>query len=160
MKDKPKHPGGRPTTYTLELASKVLEAISISDKGLNHICNENDDFPAPSTVYKWKLEHKEFSEKYFSARQSQAEVYAESTIEIAREKPYYVDEKGIQKIDGGYVAWQRLNVGVRQWHASKLAPKIYGDQKQVEELTADKERLKQELLDLRAQLDKKNKKSY
>jgi len=58
------------------------------------------------------------------------------------------------------VAWQKLNVNTRQWHASKLAPKIYGDQKQIEELKNKNAEHDAEIKKLRTELDTQNKKEY
>jgi deferrochelatase/peroxidase EfeB len=154
------NPNGRPSIYTPELADRICELISINNCGLDKICDDNPELPNQSTIRAWRFTHQDFSAKYLQAKKNQAELYAEETFQIAAEKPYYTVDKGNTKIDAGYVAWQKLNVNLRQWHASKLAPKIYGDQKQVEDLLEDKNRLKQELADLKAELDAKNKKDY
>lgn len=153
-------PAGQPTLYNDKLADLICKAISTSDKGLDHLYKEIPDFPHPSTVYLWVATHPKFSEKYFAARRAQAQVYAESTIDIAQQKATYIDEKGNERVDAGHVSWQKLNVSVRQWHASKLAPKIYGDQKQIEELRGENDRVKAELADLRSKLDKVNVSDY
>ncbi len=152
--------GGRPTIYSEELAERICNAIASSDKGLVKLCEENPDFPTKETLFQWKYKYKEFSDRYYDARRNQAEVFAEGTIEIANEKPYYTDEKGISKIDAGHVAWQKLNVNTRQWHASKLAPKIYGDQKQIEQLQEENAKVKADLEALKASLKEKYQKEY
>lgn len=155
-----KKPTGRPTRYSPELAEEVLLAISCSSKGLDHICAEHEHFPDPTTLYRWRLFEAGFSQKYAEAKKMQSEVYADSTIDICSYIPYYTDKEGTQKVDAGYVAWQRLNVSTRQWHASKLSPKVYGDSKQIDDLSVAQERLHDELIKLRAELDEKNKREY
>jgi len=151
---------GRPTTYTPELAQRVCDLVASTDEGLDHICASADDLPHPSTVYLWRITHAEFSEKYLQAKQLQGEMFAEGTLRIAREKPVYFDSEGNERVDAGHVAWQKLNVNTRQWHASKLAPKIYGDQKQIDELKNKNAEHDAEIKKLRAELDAKNKKEY
>ena len=123
------HPGGRPTKYTPELADRICEAVATSDQGLDHVCEQNPEFPVESVIRLWRFKHPEFSTKYLQAKQFQAELYAESTLKIADVKSTFIDGDGNKRIDPGYVAWQKMNVNLRQWHASKLAPKVYGDKK-------------------------------
>jgi predicted RNase H-like nuclease (RuvC/YqgF family) len=151
---------GRPTTYTDELADKVCDAVASTDEGLDHICAAHDWMPDQSTVYLWRTKHPIFSEKYLKAKALQGEIFAEGTLRIAKQKATYFDGEGNERVDPGHVAWQKLNVNTRQWHASKLAPKIYGDQKQIEELKSKNESMDSEIRALRAELDAKNRKDY
>ena len=97
---------------------------------------------------------------YLKAKALQGEIFAEGTLRIAKQKATYFDGEGNERVDPGHVAWQKLNVNTRQWHASKLAPKIYGDQKQIEELKSKNESMDSEIRALRAELDAKNRKDY
>lgn len=151
---------GRPTDYSPELSAKVLDAIATNDKGLDELHELYDWFPNPSTVYRWRIHSLDFSKKYMEAKNNQAQIYAESTLKIAKEKYTYFDEKGNERVDVGHVAWQKLNVHTRQWHASKLAPKIYGDQKQIEDLTVRNESLQKDIEKMRAELMEKYKKDF
>ena len=151
-----KKPMGRPSLYTEELADRICAIVAISDIGTERIIEQNDWMPDETTIRAWRFKYSDFSRKYLQAKQLQAELYAESTIQIAAEKSTYIDSEGNKRIDVGHVAWQKLNVNTRQWHASKLAPKIYGDQKRVEELEGENERVKAELRALRDKLDKAN----
>ncbi len=123
---------GRPSDFSPELAKKICDTIASSDCGIKKICDAHDWMPSMETVFRWRYENKQFYEQYLQAKQFQAEVYAESTIDIAAEKPTYLDERGNERVDSGHVAWQKLNINTRQWHASKLAPKIYGDKSAAE----------------------------
>lgn len=153
-------PGGRPSIYTEELANKICEVVATHDIGLKKLCEMYDWMPDLKTILLWRRNKEQFFLLYSKAKQEQGELYAESTIEIANEKPTYRDAEGNERVDAGHVAWQKLNVNTRQWHASKLAPKIYGDQKQIEELKNNADLLKAEVMTLRAQLDEKNKREY
>lgn len=72
---------GRPSKYSDELAEKICEKIA-NGRSLRSICAE-DGMPTTSTVCKWLIENKEFSEQYARAREKQADYFAEEIIEIA-----------------------------------------------------------------------------
>ncbi len=116
--------------------------------------------PSTDTIYKWRYRHSEFADKYALAKAKQAELMAEQLIDIADEgiNDTYIDDYGKQQIDTDVIARSRLRVDTRKWYASKLAPKIYGDQ--VNQVQKENEDLKKELEELRLQLDAKNKKEY
>lgn len=151
---KQKNPGGRPTKYNEEIAERICEAVAINDMGLAALVAQNEWMPESSTIRLWRFKHDGFSAQYTKAKQFQSELYAESTHEIAQEKAYFIDAEGNKKIDPGYVAWQKMNVNLRQWHASKLAPKIYGDKK-MDETVSNNDALNK-IKELVADLNKSN----
>lgn len=153
-------PGGRPTTYTIELGDRICDLVSTDTACLDEICEKHADLPHPDSIYTWRHRHPAFSVKYLQAMHSRSHLYAEETLKIAREKSTYIDAEGNSKIDPGYVAWQKMNVNLRQWHASKLAPKVYGDKQIIEQTTSENEQLKEELRVLRAELGEKSKAEY
>jgi len=129
----------RPTKYTIELADKICEEIATSSIGLNHICEKLEI--APSSVYLWLKDNKEFSEKYARAREKQADYLVEEILEIADDGTN--DLMTVVKGDISYemenkevVNRSKLRVDARKWVASKLAPKKYGDKL---ELSGDSE---------------------
>lgn len=106
---------GRPSKFTKELADKICECLANGDS-LRKIC-ASGGMPAASTVWLWLSENKAFSEQYARAREKQAEFYADEIVEIADSVIASSDE----------VLKARLQIDARKWHASKLAPKKYGD---------------------------------
>lgn len=117
---------GQPTTYTDEIAAEILTRIS-EGESLCKITAE-PGMPAQSTVYLWLLRHPEFSESYARAREEQADTLADEIVAISDEPPAEVtDDKGISRIDSGWVTWQKNRVDARKWVAAKLKPKKYGD---------------------------------
>ena len=50
--------GGRPTDYTLELATLICERM-VEGETLRKICAD-DDMPHRSTVFRWLMRHPEF----------------------------------------------------------------------------------------------------
>lgn len=133
--------GGRPTLYCDEIADKICELVATHECGLDELCEKFDWMPDQSTVRLWRFKHSLFSAKYLQAKQSQAELFAEETFKIAAHKPIYRDAEGNERIDPGYVAWQKMNVNLRQWHAAKLAPRVYGDKQHIETVITHEEKI-------------------
>ena len=110
--------GGRPTSYTEELGDKICEGVARKTP-LARLCDENDDLPAPRTVYKWLRIHKEFVQNYTRAKEDQADYLVEECLEIA-------DKDGIEPAD------KRIRVDTRKWIASRFNAKKYGDKQFIE----------------------------
>ncbi len=128
-------PGGRPTSYSEFIADEICEELA-SGRSLVQIC-ESKEFPDASTVYRWLESNKEFREKYARAREQQAERYAAEIIALSdtpvEARKVVLKPDGSQEITiGDAVDRTRLQIDARKWYASKLAPKKYGDFKQVE----------------------------
>ena len=87
-----------------------------------------DRMPVHSTIYLWLLQNKQFSDNYARARDEQADTLADEIHALADEPPAeIVDDKGISRVDGGWVTWQKNRVDARKWVAAKLKPKKYGE---------------------------------
>ena len=67
---------------------------------------------------------------------------------------------GEELLNAEFVQRSRLRIDTRKWLASKLLPKMYGDRKEIENLQDENTRVKEELAELRAKLDGKNKSEY
>jgi len=103
---------GRPSAYTPEIGQIICERLAAGESLLS-ICR-GDDMPPESTVRRWVLEDRDgFSASYARARDMQADHYADETIDIAD------NEEDAAKA--------RVRIDARKWHASKVAPKKYGD---------------------------------
>ena len=135
----PRHPGGRPTTYTPEIADRICGEIA-EGKSLRTICKP-DDMPALSTVFLWRRVHQEFSDRYEKAKQDCADAMAEDILAIADDSSMdwaeRVDKDGNKyyAIDKDNIQRSRLQVDARKWIAAKLKPNRYGDKV---ELSGDK----------------------
>lgn len=121
-------PAGRPSSYTPEMAEEICNRIA-EGKSLRKVC-EARDMPDRETVRRWingetigEEEGKVFAAKYARARVDRAEFHAEEIIEIADTEPDPTKA--------------RNRIAARQWYASKLDPKTYGDHKL---LTSDPDR--------------------
>ena len=155
-------PKGRPTKFNDELAAKICQLVAINPIGLRRLCDKYPELPASETINIWRWEKRDFSTQYAIAKQHQAELMVESFEEVIDDTSTYVyqDDNGVTRIDTGMIAQARLVIDTRKWTASKLAPKIYGDKKEVEQLQGENERVKAELAELRAKLDKANVSEY
>jgi len=120
-----KRKAGRPSKYSDEMAEKICEKIA-NGRSLRSICAE-DGMPTTSTVCKWLIENKEFSEQYARARDKQADYFAEEIIEIADSA----------EAESAAVAKAKLQIDARKWAASKIAPKKYGDKQEIDVKSSD-----------------------
>lgn len=154
--------GGRPTKYTPELADRICQLVATHPIGLPRLCKMYDELPSYETINVWRWEKPGFADKYTQAKSRQAEMMVESIEDVAVEllNNAYVDEHGAKKLDGGLVGQARIVVDSRKWMASKLAPKIYGDRKELEQVQHENETIKAELAKLRAELSEKNRREF
>lgn len=111
-------PGGRPSSYTQELADSICEALVESDFGLEQVCEANDKFPSARTVFRWVENNEEFRQQYVRAKVSQAEVQAYRGLKEAL---------GATDAQLGRLKWD-----ARRWAASKLGPRAWGDKLDIE----------------------------
>ena len=101
------------------------------------------------------------------ARIAQADLFAEECVDIADDgtndfmESLTPSERGEPyQLRGEHVNRSRLRIDTRKWVAAKLVPRVYGDAKQLMELTDENASLQEELTELRTQLDEKNKKDF
>jgi hypothetical protein len=133
----PKRPPGRPTMHTPAIVEAICAAL-MEGQSLRCICAK-PEMPGMSTVMRWLHDDEGgFREQYARAREVQAEVYAEDTVEISDREHRTItiewEDKGGRKkaipvmvaMDPADVAHRKLQVQARQWYAGKLAPKRYG----------------------------------
>ncbi len=127
---------GRPTIYSDELGERICELVSVSTKSIEKLCIIHKDLPDPTTIYKWRISNKDFSQKYNDARANQADLLAMEIIDIADDSSHDTlikeDQYGnlTESCNSEWIARSRLRVDARKWIASRLLPKIYGDRVQ------------------------------
>lgn len=107
-----KNLGGRPSTYSDEVAATICERIA-EGESLRSICRD-ETMPPLRTVFDWLTSNEGFSQHYAIARETQADTLADEIVGIAD------DTSGDAQRD-------RLRVDARKWVASKLKPRRYGD---------------------------------
>ena len=111
-----KHPGGRPTSYSQEIADELCALLAEDDLSLKQIC-ELPGMPTSRTVYNWLRTNDEFFRLYARARQDQAH----SSVYRLQELEGKV-ECGALEPNAARVIADSI-----KWRASKLLPKAYGD---------------------------------
>lgn len=117
---------GRPTRFDANMAAEICGRLSAGES-LAAICRD-PLMPVQTTVYRWIATIPEFQQLYACAREDQAETLADQIQDLADEQPaQVVDDKGIARVDNGWVTWQKNRVDARKWVAAKLKPKKYGD---------------------------------
>ena len=122
-----KRPVGRPSLYSQTTVDAILEQIA-AGKFLSDICAD-PAMPSCSTVFKWRLEHPEFSEAYAHAREAAADKMVIETIAIADDgrNDTYLDDDGNPRTDTDVIQRSKLRVETRKWLMARMAPKTYGD---------------------------------
>jgi hypothetical protein len=124
---------GRPTIFTQELADLICETVATHTFGLKKLCAMYDHMPDQDTINQWRFKFTDFSDQYMRAKAIQAQLLAEEIMDIADDgqndwMETSDDQGGIGwKLNGEHVQRSRLRIDTRKWHASKLAPKIYGN---------------------------------
>lgn len=105
---------GRTSSYSKAIADVICERLAMGES-LRTICND-EGYPNRKTVVNWKNNNEEFRKAYASARQDQADSYAELGLEVAT-----TAEDAIKG---------RLAFDAYRWAAGKLKPGTYGDKVQ------------------------------
>lgn len=110
-----------------ELKEKIVELIA-SGVSVRKI-SAMDGMPHFVSIQRWQLDDAEFASKCAQARAQAQDLAVEEIQALADEVP----ERGADgKMDAAFVAWKRNQISARQWIASKLAPKKYGDKLDVD----------------------------
>ncbi len=107
--------------YHPELAQKVLDEISTTKLGVTKICKK-DGMPCETAFYTWLGKDLDnLGERYALARDAQSEIMAQEMMERAT----------AEGVTAGEINRDRLAIDTMKWIASKLKPKKYGDNQQV-----------------------------
>jgi hypothetical protein len=122
---------GNKSTCIPSVTNAICEWIA-SGKSLRAYCRQ-DDNPSLSTVMDWLNDeaNEDFRIKYARARETQAEVLADELMEIADE------DKG----DALKLQHDKMKIETRQWIASKLLPKKYGNRIEYEDTSKQQRKL-------------------
>lgn len=106
--------GGRPSIYSEAIAEEICERLA-DGESLRNICR-SDGMPKMTTVLEWVDNDREsFRGRYARARDAQAETALAEIQEI--EENATPETANLAKVQ----------IAAKQWRASKLAPKRYGD---------------------------------
>jgi len=106
-------PGGRPSTYTPELARLLCDRIGAGELGVEIV--KEPGMPSFASIHRWLGVHPEFREAYARAREMQAHACAERAVISGR------------KATAEDAAAARVRFDADRWLAARLDPKNYGD---------------------------------
>ena len=118
---------GRPSIpFDPVVAAEVIDIVK-QGRGMLAV-SRLPGMPGHEVLWRWMDEDEGFANAYRRARAAQADSLADEVEIMAEAEPRtYTDDKGVVRVDPGWVAWQRARAESKRWLASKLLPKIYGD---------------------------------
>lgn len=126
---KEKKPVGRPSSYTEAVAATICELLS-EGVTLREICRQ-PGMPTWQTVYRWKAERDEFSNRIAHARDLGFDAIAEEALHIADHTEVGIRVKvtadGTETVTEDMLGHRKLQVETRLKLLSKWAPKKYGE---------------------------------
>ena len=105
----------RPTTYTFDLCTDICEELYANS--LTDVLAGNEDYPARSTFFKWKREHKELSDLYVNIAQDRGILFIEEI------------DQTVEDLKHGQIDPSTANVIIQtlKWKAAKFYPKMFGE---------------------------------
>ncbi len=112
----------------IEIAQRICDAIAITPKSLDAICDENPDFPHRATFKRWLHNSDEIRAMYARAKAAQCQLLAEQILDIAddAQRDIIHTEDG-DVVDREVIDRAKLRIDTRKWLCAKLAPRIFGD---------------------------------
>lgn len=113
--------GGRPSTYSQEIADHICECIAMGESLRAVLGKEN--MPSMITVLQWLDKHDEFSSQYSRAREQQTETLGDMMHEKSK-SALGLDAAGVQAV--------KLEIETLKWFMGKVKPKKWGDRIQVD----------------------------
>lgn len=116
---------GRHSTYTEEIADEICRRLA-NGEFLRVICRE-EGMPHWNTVHDWKQANPEFAGRVARAREVGFDAIAEDSMVLLEEKPERTGTAFGDKVDPGYVAWQKNRAEQRLKLLAKWSPKKYGE---------------------------------
>lgn len=119
-----KNPGGRQSTYTQEKADTIVEQVS-NGEPLAKVCR--DIGVGLSTWYDWCEARPELAGRIARAREAGEEIIITDALLIQDEIPERTATEHGDKVDAGFVAWQKNRVETRLKLLAKWNPKKWGD---------------------------------
>lgn len=133
--------------YSEEVADAVCLSIA-SGESLRTICAWHG-MPSISAVMRWITKHKYFETQYYLAREAQAELFADDTVDLSdspEQTPRYyqgepvMDQDGepVMEITNASIQHARLRVDARKWKAARMNGKRWGDKVQTDITSAGK----------------------
>lgn len=125
----------RPSKRTSRVEDEICRRLSEGET-LRAICRD-EEMPPWRSVYDWISQDEGFAARFARAREVGADAIAEETLDIIDELPGRTNTEHGDKVDSGYVAWQKNRAEQRLKLLAKWFPKKYGDKAALELTGAD-----------------------
>lgn len=132
------HNKGRKPVFSKELADRICELIATHPIGLVSLCKMYPDLPSPSIIRKWlrEPEKAEFLHLYEISLSMRADLLFDEILEIADTLEMgqtTTTKAGVKETtESDMIQHRRLKIDVRKWIVSKLMPRKYGDNTQMD----------------------------
>ncbi len=117
---RPRRYGPDRCTYAPEVGEAICTRLA-NGESLLSIC-EDEEMPAPATVYGWLRRHPDFADAYAQARQFHADYLFDEAREVAL------------SATAGNVSARRLHFDIIRWQAARGAPDKYCERMLTEEI--------------------------
>lgn len=120
----------RPSKRSPQVEDEICRRLSEGET-LRAICRD-EGMPPWRSVYDWIAQDEGFSARFARAREVGADAIAEETLDILDEPPERTNTEHGDKVDSGYVAWQKNRAEQRLKLLAKWFPKKYGDKQEID----------------------------
>lgn len=135
--------------YDPEIGEHICERIATEPVSLGRIVADGKKpesygarMPGVTTVFKWLDGSDEFAKNYTRAREAQADLLFDETLEIAddsandwEERKHFAGDDESPQVNGEAIARAKLRIDTRKWMAGKLRPKKYGEKLDIDQTT-------------------------
>lgn len=115
------------TGRTPEIVDEVLARLSEGEPLRAILRSDPERFPGKSQWYAWMAEDDALKARFEQARLDGADAIAEETLEIVDKVPERTLTENGDKVDPGFVAWQKMRAEQRLKLLAKWFPQRYGD---------------------------------
>ena len=127
-----KHPGGRPTKYTPQLAQAIMADFAQSPDSIDVICGRHDI--STTRFWAWVQDNMEFRDLFAQARTQRAHalVHGDHTkLQELEIKAETASNEELRRIDL-QSRIHRIRIGRNQWMAERMNPKQFASQQHVD----------------------------
>src|SRR6185369_9964198 len=126
--------GATPFEWTKELQDEICKVIAYSNESIKTLVKQNPHWPSDFTIWNRIHENADFSRQYAMAKAKQAQVLVDEMLLTSR-----------SSFDKDSAACNRLIIDTNKWIASKMIPKVYGNQVMIDELKGQNDLMMKEL---------------
>lgn len=120
----------RPSKRSPQVEDEICRRLSEGET-LRAICRD-EGMPPWRSVYDWIAQDEGFAARFARAREVGADAIAEETLDILDQPPERTNTEHGDKVDSGYVAWQKNRAEQRLKLLAKWFPKKYGDKQEID----------------------------